>query len=174
MLHALTYNFCSNLSCVVKMHCLITSTLKIIAEFFKILLNYWKLMSINEYTLLENQKLCPKLRFSNSVWTQFELFFNSVSQKRKKNPGQVRHVDAMMIIQELFWLFFFSSAVLIQDTKSVTHSVTKDKTWSTEQLHVKDQECTQYYLIDEIPHKLEVKRAETLLFCFKSIELNAV
>ena len=27
----------------------------------------------------------------------------------------------------------------------------------------KDQECTQYYLIDEIPHKLEVKRAETLL-----------
>ena len=99
-------------------------------------------------------------------------YFSFLSQKRKKNPGQVRHVDAMMIIQELFWLFFFS-AVLIQDTKSVTHSVTKDKTWSTEQLHVKDQECTQYYLIDEIPHKLEVKRAETL-FCFKSIELNAV
>ena len=48
-------------------------------------------------------------------------------------------------------------AVLIQDTKSVTHSVTKDKTWSTEQLHVKDQECTQYNLIDEMPHKLEGK-----------------
>ena len=115
---------------------------------------------------------------SNKYWKllYFDHFwrnYNSVSQKRKKNPGQVRHVDAMMIIQELFWLFFFSSAVLIQDTKSVTHSVTKDKTWSTEQLHVKDQECTQYYLIDEIPHKLEAKRAETL-FCFKSIELNAV